>query len=155
MPTSERRKLYQQVVLDHYRRPRNHRRLEAPARSAEIHNVLCGDQVTVFTLAADGVLREITFQGHGCALCIASASLMTEALRGKTDDEAGDKIAAFLRLATAAGDATDREELGDLRLFEAVCEFPARVKCVTLAWRALQPLVAPPPGAGRQAGWGL
>jgi nitrogen fixation NifU-like protein len=144
MATSEHRKLYQQVVLDHYRRPRNHRRLEAPARSVEMCNVLCGDQVTVFTLVVDGVLQEITFQGDGCALCIASASLMTEALRGKTQDEAGDKIAAFFGLATATGDATERAELGDLRLFEAVREFPARLKCVTLAWQTVQPMLALP-----------
>ena len=142
MLTLEWRELYQQVVLDHYRRPRNHRRLEAPARSAEGHNPLCGDRVTIFILAGDGALRDVTFQGSGCALCVASASLMTERLRGKTDGEAGALVAAFLKWATASVETTDREGLGDLRLFEGVREFPARVKCVTLAWHAARAALA-------------
>jgi len=133
---SDLRDLYQEVILDHSKRPRNHRRPEQFDASAEGHNPLCGDRLTVFLKVADGVLTEVAFEGQGCAISTASASMMTEALRGRTVDEARALFERFHRSVTEAS-ASD-EELGKLAAFEGVREFPVRVKCATLAWHTLR-----------------
>jgi nitrogen fixation NifU-like protein len=134
---SETNELYQQLILDHYRRPRNRRRLEAADRQAEGHNPLCGDHVTVFLKIEDGVVREVTFEGGGCAISTASASIMTEALRGKTLEEAKALFRRFHGLITGEAQEGAEGGLGKLAVFSGVCQYPARVKCATLAWHTL------------------
>ncbi len=133
--------LYRETILDHNKRPRNHRKLEGAHRSAKGFNPLCGDRVTV-SLKLDGdVVQEVVFEGSGCAISTASASLMTVALKGKTLTEARALFEKFHGMVT--GDPTDTESevdqsLGKLRVFSGVCEFPARIKCATLAWHTVQ-----------------
>jgi nitrogen fixation NifU-like protein len=128
--------LYQETILDHSRRPRNFRVLEDANRNAEGYNPLCGDKCTVFLRENDGVIEKITFQGAGCAISTASASLMTEALKGKTVSEAEALLATFHDLVTKEQPLPDG--LGKLAVFSGVREFPVRVKCATLAWHTLR-----------------
>jgi nitrogen fixation NifU-like protein len=128
--------LYQEVILDHYRRPRNHRPLAGADGCAEGHNPLCGDHVTVFVRLAGDRVQEATFVGGGCAISTASASLMTEALRGKTLEEAKALFRKFHGLITGQAEAGG-PALGKLEVFSGVCQYPARVKCATLAWHTL------------------
>jgi nitrogen fixation NifU-like protein len=131
------RDLYQDVILDHNRRPRNFGELPGANRRAEGHNPLCGDRVAVFVEvdAAGDRIRDIAFQGSGCAISTASASLMTEALKGRTVAEARELFEGFHDLVTTGGDP---EALGKLAVFSGVREYPIRVKCATLAWHAVQ-----------------
>jgi nitrogen fixation protein NifU and related proteins len=130
------RDLYQEVILDHNRHPRNFGALPGADRRAEGHNPLCGDQVAVY-LALDGdVIKDVSFEGSGCAISTASASLMTEAVKGKTVAEARRLFGGFHDLLTGEGEAG--EELGKLAAFEGVREYPMRVKCATLAWHTLK-----------------
>ena len=133
------RQLYQEVVLDHGRKPRNRRRLGPPAVSADGHNPVCGDRVTVFVEADGSTVRDVAFDGEGCAISIASASMMTQALKGRSLDEAEAVHEAFHRLVTGELDP-DRAEptVGKLMVFAGVREFPVRVKCATLAWHTLR-----------------
>ncbi len=137
---SELRDLYQEVILDHNRRPRNWGTLDPADRRAEGHNPLCGDQLLLtLRLAADRI-GEVRFEGSGCAISKASASLMTEAIQGRTMGEVEDLFARFHDLLT--GDPAVREQagpaLGKLAVFEGVREFPVRVKCATLPWHTLR-----------------
>jgi nitrogen fixation NifU-like protein len=136
---SELRELYREVLLDHYRRPRNFGPLPRADREAAGYNPLCGDQVKVY-LELDGeLLREVGFEGSGCAISTASASLMTEAVRGKTVAEAEELFRGFHDLLTrGAGNGGREEELGKLAVFAGVREFPVRVKCATLPWHTLR-----------------
>jgi nitrogen fixation NifU-like protein len=129
--------LYRDVILDHNRRPRHFGRLDPPARSARGHNPLCGDQLTVYVRLDGDVLRELRFEGAGCAISVASASLMTEALTGKTTAEANRLFALVHDLLTRS-DAPAPPELGKLAALSGVREFPARVKCASLCWHTLQ-----------------
>ncbi len=134
---SDTRDLYQQVILDHNRRPRNCYVMDCANRSADGHNPLCGDTVKVYLRIEDGVIREISFQGSGCAICTASCSLMTEAVQGATVEEATALFEGFHDMLTGVA----REQgvgLGKLRVFEGVREYPVRVKCATLAWHTLK-----------------
>ncbi len=133
---SELRDLYQEVILDHNRRPRNCGELECPTRTADGHNPLCGDTVRVYLRISDGVIEEISFQGHGCAICTASTSLMTEAVKGRTVEEAEQLYEGFHQMLTGVA-AEQGLELGKLQVFEGVREYPVRVKCATLAWHTL------------------
>jgi nitrogen fixation NifU-like protein len=130
------RDLYQEVILDHNRRPRNFGPLPTANRRAEGHNPLCGDRVTVYLDLEDGRLQDVAFQGSGCAISTASASLMTEALKGLTLEEARGLFKGFHDLVTL-GAAEGSPELGKLAVFTGVREYPMRVKCATLAWHAL------------------
>ena len=130
------RDLYQEVILDHNRRPRNFGPLPTANRRAEGHNPLCGDRVTVYLDLADGRLQDVAFQGSGCAISTASASLMTEALKGLTLEEARGLFKGFHDLVTL-GAAEGSPDLGKLAVFTGVREYPMRVKCATLAWHAL------------------
>jgi len=128
--------LYQEVILDHNRRPRNFRALDA-GRKAEGYNPLCGDRLTVYLRVEDDVIKEATFQGSGCAISKASASLMTDIVKGKTVAEAEALFERFHRVVTASPDAPV-EDLGKLSVLAGVRQFPVRVKCATLAWYALR-----------------
>lgn len=139
---SELRDLYQEVILDHYKRPRNFGKLAEANHEAEGHNPLCGDQVTVYLRVEDGVVRDLRFEGAGCAISTASASLMTEVLKGKTLVEINALFGRFHRLVT-----TEEESevgLGKLAVLAGVREYPVRVKCATLAWHTLNAALANP-----------
>ncbi len=130
------RELYQEVIFDHNRNPRNFRKMEDAHRHAEGHNPMCGDQVTVYLKLEGEVIGDVSFQGSGCAISTASASLMTEALKGKTLNEAERLFQAFHAMVTDSDQATPAD-LGKLAVLAGVREFPARVKCATLAWHTL------------------
>jgi nitrogen fixation NifU-like protein len=136
---SELSELYQQVILDHNKRPRNYRELEDANRVAEGHNPLCGDQLTVFMRMEDNVVSEVSFVGSGCAISKASASMMTQAVRGKTRQEAQVLFNEFHRMVTGELDE-EREEnhLGRLTIFAGVRDYPARVKCASLSWHTMK-----------------
>ncbi len=135
---SDLRELYQEVILDHNKRPRNYLKLEGANRTAEGYNPLCGDQITVYVLVEDDVIQEITFQGSGCAISKASASMMTATVKGKTTDEAKGLIEAFRSMVTAdLNAAPDLQAVGKLAVFAGVREFPVRVKCATLPWHTM------------------
>ncbi len=131
--------LYQEVIIDHSRRPRNFGELEGATRTAEGFNPLCGDQLTLYVKLADGRIADIAFQGAGCAIAQTSASLMTTALKGKNQQEA---LALFGRvhamLTEGPNGEVPPEGLGKLAVLSGVWEFPMRVKCVTLAWHTLR-----------------
>lgn len=133
---SDLRDLYQEVVIDHSRRPRNFGRLDQANHRAEGYNPLCGDKLTVYLKVDDGVIRDAGFEGGGCAISTASASLMTEALKGKTAAEAEALFARFHAMVTGET-APAAAALGKLEVLGGVREFPARVKCATLAWHTL------------------
>ena len=129
------RELYQEVILDHCRRPRNFGPCASANRTARGNNPLCGDRMTVHLSVADGVVADVSFEGNGCAISIASASLMTEAIKGRTADEVRALFDRFHHLVTV--DDTDADALDKLAVFAGVREFPVRVKCATLAWHTL------------------
>jgi nitrogen fixation NifU-like protein len=131
------RDLYHDVILEHSKRPRNFRTLEGANCSAEGFNPLCGDHFTVFLEVGDGKIRDISFQGSGCAISKASASMMTQALKGKSTDEAEAFFQRFHDVVTGKNDVGS-DDLGKLAAFAGVSEFPVRVKCATLAWHALR-----------------
>ena len=135
---SDLRELYQDLILDHCKGPRNFRALEGANRRADGYNPLCGDKVTVYLELEDDRVRDISFQGAGCAISTASASVMTESLKGKTRSEAETLFETFHDLVTGKPQATaDAPALGKLAVFSGVSEFPVRVKCATLAWHTL------------------
>ena len=131
----ELQELYQQVILDHSRSPRNYFKLDAANRIAEGHNPLCGDRVTVYLRLENDVIRDVSFQGEGCAISKASASIMTEMLKGKTRAEAQKVFTQFHHMITTGTPSI--EELGKLGVFAGVNKFPARVKCAILPWHAI------------------
>lgn len=135
---SDLRELYQEVILDHGRRPRNFGSLEGANRGAVGNNPLCGDRITVHVVVDGDTLRDIRFEGHGCAISMASASLMTEALKGRGEAEARELFNRFHDLLCVDGSSPDDvERLEKLAVFSGVREFPMRVKCATLAWHTL------------------
>ncbi len=136
---SELSDLYQEVILDHNKRPRNFRKLDDANRHAEGYNPLCGDKVEVFLKIEDDVIVEVSFRGAGCAISTASASIMTDAVKGKTAKEATSLFRSFQDLVTGKPTETlDAPELDKLAVFHGVSEYPVRVKCATLAWHTLQ-----------------
>ena len=130
------RELYQDVILEHSKSPRNYRELPGANRQAEGYNPLCGDHFTLYLNVDDDVIRDITFQGSGCAISKASASMMTQSLKGKTKEEAEKLFEHFHSFVTGKING-NQAELGKLTVFSGVSEFPVRVKCATLAWHAL------------------
>ncbi len=137
--SDELQELYQEVILDHNRRPRNFRVIEAGRRS-EGYNPLCGDRITVYLHVEDGIIKDVSFQGSGCAISKASASLMTESVKGKTVDEAQALFERFQRMITASTDSP-AADLGKLTVLAGVRQFPVRVKCASLAWHTLRAAV--------------
>ena len=138
--SSELEALYRDVILDHHKRPRNFRAIGS-ARTAEGRNPLCGDRLTVYLRIEDARVTDASFQGYGCAIATASASLMTEAVRGKTIAEVDALAARFQQMVVAAHDAP-LPPLGELAALGGVRLFPARVKCASLPWRALLAIVS-------------
>ncbi len=135
---SELRELYQETILDHNRTPRNFRVLPNADSRAVGHNPLCGDEITVFVTLDGDRIQDVAFQGAGCAISKASASMMTEAVKGRTLAEAEALFEDFHRMVTESPDSLpDVDHLGKLAAFAGVCEFPARVKCASLAWHTL------------------
>lgn len=133
------RDLYQEVVFDHNRNPRNFRVMEDANRKIEGFNPLCGDRITLYLKIVGGVIEDVSFQGSGCAISTASASLMTEIVRGQTEAEAEHLFETFHRITTGAeGEEVNLDEIGKLAVLAGVRAYPARVKCATLAWHSLQ-----------------
>ena len=133
------RELYQEVILDHSKRPRNFHAMPEANRSAVGHNPLCGDRITIQVRVVGGRIEDVKFQGAGCAISKASASLMTDAIKGKTVAEVGELFDDFHRMVTSGLDTLPPvERLKKLAAFAGVREFPTRVKCASLAWHTLQ-----------------
>ena len=130
--------LYQQMILDHNKNPRNFTEMNDATHSSEGHNPLCGDEVTIFMNIQDGIIQDITFQGSGCAISTSSASIMTTVLKGKTLKEAEQYFNQFHGIVTASMDTEiNTDDLGKLAVFTGVREFPTRVKCASLAWHTM------------------
>jgi nitrogen fixation protein NifU and related proteins len=127
--------LYKEIVLDHFRRPRNKGELEGADVEQRVFNPLCGDEVTVYANLRDGGLAEVAFTGRGCAISQASASMLAESLEGKDLGEAEAEIAAFMEMMRGA---EEKEELGELAALKAIIQSPNRVRCATLAWEAIR-----------------
>jgi nitrogen fixation NifU-like protein len=133
------KELYQQVILDHNKDPRNFHKLEDANRKAEGYNTLCGDRITLYVRLENDVIADVGFEGTGCAIFKASASLMTQALKGKSKAEAAALFDKVHKMLTGELDpSANGNQLGKLAVFSGVCEFPVRVKCATLAWHTLK-----------------
>ena len=145
---SELTDLYQEVILDHNRRPHNFRAIESPTAKQEGYNPLCGDRLTLYLTLDGEVIRDVAFQGSGCAISKASASLMTDALKGKTVDQARALFDQFHAMITSNLD-TPPADLGKLTVLAGVREFPTRIKCASLAWHTMKAAVAHPSTALR------
>jgi nitrogen fixation protein NifU and related proteins len=129
--------LYQQSIIDHYKRPRNFRMPAHTNRQAEGFNPLCGDKLSIFLQIDSGIIHDIAFMGAGCAISIASASMMTESLKGKTEAEAGVLLERFCHMVESRiGTKETKISMGDLDVFSSVRGYPVRIKCATLAWHA-------------------
>jgi nitrogen fixation protein NifU and related proteins len=138
---SELTDLYQEVILDHNRRPHNFRAIESPSARQEGFNPLCGDRLTLYLTLDNDRITDVAFQGSGCAISKASASLMTDALKGKTVTEARDLFEQFHAMITS-DPKSDAPDLGKLSVFAGVREFPTRIKCASLAWHTMKAAVA-------------
>ena len=143
--TSELRELYQEVILDHSKRPRNFEVLPGATHQAEGFNPLCGDKATVYLKVEDDMVKSVTFKGAGCSISTASASMMTESIKGKSREEAEALFARFHALVTRDSARAETEAdpaLGKLAVFSGVWEFPVRVKCASLPWHTLKAALA-------------
>jgi nitrogen fixation NifU-like protein len=138
---SELSDLYQEVILDHNRRPRNFRIIDDPSRTQEGYNPLCGDRLTVYVALDGDRIADVAFEGSGCAISKASASLMTETLKGKTVTEARDLFEKFHDMVTSSPE-TEAADLGKLSVLSGVREYPTRVKCASLAWHTVKAALA-------------
>jgi len=135
---SELSELYQQVILDHNKKPRNFRKPETANHSAEGYNPLCGDQLTVYLNLEDDTVKDVAFEGSGCAISKAAASMMTQAVKGKSKEQAEHLFQEFHSMVTGElNEEIDENSLGNLKIFAGVREFPVRVKCATLPWHTL------------------
>lgn len=134
---SDVQELYRELIIDHGRRPRNFEKLEKANHIKEGYNPLCGDQLTVYLLEENNVIRDVKFQGCGCAISMASASMMTELLKGKSVQQAENIFEVFHQLVTQGSVDANIDELGKLKVLAGVSQFPARVKCATLSWHTL------------------
>lgn len=130
--------LYQDVILEHSKVPRNYRALPDADRHAEGFNPLCGDRFTVYLKLDGDTIRDVAFQGSGCAISKASASMMTQTIKGKTKAEAVQLFERFHKLVTGRAASNGEQDLGKLSVFSGVSEYPVRVKCATLAWHTLR-----------------
>ncbi len=135
---SDLRELYQQVILDHNKNPRNFHEMADATNRVDGYNPLCGDHYTVFLKTEGDTIREVSFTGNGCAISKASASVMSSTVKGKSKDEATQLFETFHRLVTGDASGLSAADLGRLAAFSGVSEFPARVKCATLAWHTLK-----------------
>lgn len=130
--------LYQEILLEHNSKPRNFRKLDQANQSAEGYNPLCGDQITVYLMVADDIISDVGFQGTGCAISRASASMMTQSVKGQTLNQAAEVFDAFHQMMTEPDADLDYDTLGDLETLAGVVEFPTRIKCAVLAWHTLK-----------------
>ncbi len=144
---SDMRELYQEMILDHHRHPHNFGQLDGANRHAEGFNPLCGDRITVYAVVENDVIREIAFEGSGCAICTASASVMTDEIKGKTLAEVEALFGEFHDVVTDENKTIDLDALGKLAVFSGVREFPVRVKCAILPWHALRAALKSKDGA--------
>lgn len=128
--------LYREVIMDHYRSPRNKGELPEPTVSIDLNNPLCGDEISLFLQVEDGIVREARFSGQGCSISQASASMMTQAVKGKTVAEAEDMVERFKQMMH--GDEEAGKPLGDALALHGVSKFPVRIKCALLSWEALE-----------------
>jgi len=136
---SDARELYQEVILDHHRRPRNFGPLPEANCSSEGYNPLCGDRITLYLVVANDMILDVSWEGSGCAICTASASVMTEALKGHTLAEARDLFARFHDVVTGPPDENPNVDgIGKLAVFSGVREYPVRIKCATLPWHTMR-----------------
>ncbi|HEV8661342.1 MAG TPA: SUF system NifU family Fe-S cluster assembly protein [Thermoanaerobaculia bacterium] len=135
---SDLRELYQQVILDHNKTPRNFREIANPTSRVEGYNPLCGDHYTVYLQLDGDTIKDVSFTGSGCAISKASASVMSSTVKGKSKEEADRLFGTFHKLVTGDTSGLDAADLGRLAAFSGVSEFPARVKCATLAWHTLR-----------------
>ena len=132
--------LYREIILDHYRTPRNRGELEPPAVSVEGHNPLCGDEIRIFLDVKDGMVTDVKFSGSGCSISQSSASMMTNAVKGKSVDDVKAIVRKFKHMMTVEEDAAPLDEnvkLGDLEALQGVVKFPVRITCATLSWNTL------------------
>lgn len=129
--------LYQEVILDHYRRPRNRGTLEEPTGSASLRNPLCGDEVDVQVTVEDGKVADVKFGGRGCSISQASASMMTELVKGRTPDEVQALGERFAEMIRGSAEAAKDQALGQARALSGVSRFPTRVRCALIAWEAM------------------
>lgn len=129
--------LYKEVILDHYKSPRNKRALEVATVTRQKNNPLCGDEIAIHANLSDGVIKEITFEGQGCSISQASASMLTESVQGKAIDEADDLAAGFRGMMEGKIEP-DEDTFGDLVALKGVAKYPVRIKCAVLAWDVLQ-----------------
>ncbi len=135
---SELSELYQQVILDHNKKPRNYHKLDSANRVAEGHNPLCGDQLTVYMQLEDEIVKDLSFEGSGCAISKAAASMMTQSIKGKTREEAETLFKEFHGMVKGELDEeTQPNNLGRLKIFSGVRDYPARVKCASLSWHTM------------------
>ncbi|MCF8566072.1 SUF system NifU family Fe-S cluster assembly protein [Alicyclobacillus tolerans] len=131
--------LYRQVIMDHYQHPRNQGELSGDALSVDLRNPSCGDEITLQLLVEDGVVKDVRFRGSGCSISMASASMMTEAVKGMPVEDALKVTKVFRDMMK--GEDVDTDELGDLEALQGVSKFPARIKCATLGWQAFEKAV--------------
>jgi len=132
--------LYREIILDHYRTPRNRGELDAPAVSAEGHNPLCGDEIRIFVDVHNGIVTDVRFNGSGCSISQSSASMMTSAIKGKPVDQVKAIVKKFKSMMTVDEDESPVDEslnLGDLEALQGVVKFPVRIKCAVLSWNTL------------------
>ncbi len=150
---SDLRELYQEVILDHGKHPRNFREGHEGCRTAHGHNPLCGDKIEVHLILENGLVADVSFTGSGCAISTASASMMTQVLKGKTVDQADELFRAFHEMVTGTDEEAARaaESIGKLAVFSGVRDFPVRVKCATLAWHTLQSALGESRSEGSEA----
>ena len=134
--------LYQEILLDHNSKPRNFRKVEDANRSADGYNPLCGDQITLYLKLEDDVIADVGFQGHGCAISKASASMLTQSIKGKSVDDAKAVFNEFHKMLTETGAELDYDLLDDLEMLSGVSEYPVRIKCAVLCWHTLQAALA-------------
>ena len=130
--------LYQEILLEHNSKPRNFRKLEQATQSAEGYNPLCGDRITLYLSLEDGVIADVAFQGSGCAISRASASMLTQSIKGQSIAKAREIFQAFHQMLTEPGAELDYDVLGDLETLSGVVAFPTRIKCAVLAWHTMQ-----------------
>ena len=136
---SDLNELYQEILLEHNSKPRNFRKLDQANHTADGFNPLCGDRISLYLQVEDGIITDVGFQGTGCAISRASASMMTQSIKGKSQKQAREIFEAFRRMVTLGEEQdTDSDTLGDLFVLAGVSRYPARVKCATLSWHTLQ-----------------
>jgi nitrogen fixation protein NifU and related proteins len=130
--------LYRQVIMDHYKNPRNRGELEGNSLTINMNNPTCGDRIQLQMIVEDGIITDAKFVGEGCSISLSSASMMTQAIKGKTTEEALALSEIFSSIMQGKDYDEDRFDLGDIEALQGVCKFPARIKCATLAWKAME-----------------